>query len=121
MKHEFICSQCGQNKVHESDFSTGYATDRTTGNKICFDCCGINDAKELKELPIGKKTIQYWDGKNIINWPGTLKINPYCVNKGRHNIAGKREDIYFKFEGFNYHAVQYGEMSQITHIKKMKS
>ena len=119
MKHEFKCSQCGQNKVHESDFSTGYGKDKD-GNIICYDCCGKNDASELINLPIGGKAIQYWDGKNIKNWPSSLVIAPYYTKKGKHNIAGTREDIYFRFGGFNFHATQYGNISQIAHIKKIK-
>jgi len=117
MKHEFTCSQCGQNKVHESDFSTGYGRDKNN-NIICYSCCGINDAKELTDLPKGKKTVQYWDGENIVNWPASLVIKPYYTTKGRHNMAGTREDIYFRFNGFKYHAVQYGKNSQIAHIRK---
>lgn len=119
MKHEFTCSKCGQHKIHESDISTGYATDKND-NKICFACCGLNDAKELDELQPKKKIIQYWDGKEITNWPGTLKIKPYYTKKGRHNMAGTREDIYFKFHGRTFHAVQYGSNSQIAHIKLTK-
>jgi|CXWK01.1.fsa_nt_gi hypothetical protein len=119
MLHEFTCFQCGQNKTHESPVSTGYGRDKND-NKICFDCCGINDAKELTEMPIGAKTVQYWDGKNIINWPSSLKITPYYTTKGRHNMARTREDIYFRFNGFNFHATQYGNNSQIAHIRKTK-
>ena len=119
MLHEFKCSQCGQDKKHESPVSTGYGTDKT-GNKVCFECCGINDAKELNELPIGAKIVHYWDGKNIVNWPSSLVIAPYYTHKGKHNMAGTREDIYFKFNGANFHAVQYGNFSQIAHIRKTK-
>ncbi len=119
MTHNFKCSQCGQDKTHDSEFSTGYGYDKDN-NKICFACCGLNDAKELTELPIGKKTVQYWDGKNITNWPSSLVIKPSYTTKGRHNIAGSREDIYFKFNGFNFHATQYGNNSQIAHIRKTK-
>ena len=120
MVHEFTCHQCGQHKIHEDNISTGYGSDKE-GNKICFQCCGVNDAKELTDLPIGGKTIQYWDGKNIINWPSSLVIKPYYVTNGKHNIARTRTDINFRFNGFNFHAVQYGDMSQIAHIKKIKN
>lgn len=119
MLHEFTCHVCGQHKTHESDFSTGYGSDEND-NKICFDCCGKQDAERLKNLQGKEKMLLYWDGKNIINWPSTLKISPYYVAKGRHNIAGKREDIYFNFEGNKYHATQYGDMSQIAHVRKTK-
>ncbi len=119
MTHSFKCSQCGKDKVHESEFSTGYGTDKE-GNKICFECCGLNNAKELDNLKKGEKSIQYWDGKNIINWPSSLVIKPYYTTKGRHNIARIREDIYFNFNGNKFHATQYGNNSQIAHIRKIK-
>lgn len=120
VKTEFVCHQCGQHKSFLSDITTGYGIDKD-GNKVCYECCAKNDAKELIELQPGKKTIQYWDGRNITNWPGSLKISPYHTSKGRHNIAGTRTDIYFKFEGFSFHATQYGDMTQIAHIRKLKN
>ena len=45
----FTCSQCGKTKTHQSEISTGFGTDKD-GNKVCFDCCGWNDAKELDGL-----------------------------------------------------------------------
>lgn len=118
MVHTFFCTKCEKEKTHESDISTGYGTDKD-GNKICFDCCGIDDANNLTNLKKGDKYILYWDGQNIINWPSSLKIKPYSVKKGKHNMARTRDDIYFKFNGFNFHAVQYGSNSQIAHIKKI--
>lgn len=88
-------------------------------SEICYDCCAENDAKQLKELSGKEKMLLYWDGRNITNWPGSLKITPSHKTKGKHNIAGVREDIYFNFEGNQYHATQYGNMSQIAHIRKV--
>lgn len=120
MKHEFICSQCQQNKVHESEVSTGYGYN-SKDEKICFECCGVNDAAELKQLQPKQKAVQYWDGKNITNWAASLVINPYAVTHGSHNMAGKRTDVYFRFEGRKFHAVQDGNFSQIAYINVLKS
>lgn len=122
MKHEFICYQCGLNKIHESDFTTGYATDKE-GNKVCFDCCGLNDAKELTELKPKEKFWLYLDTKKkqITNWPGTLVIPINYIREGNHNMAGKRYDTWFKFNGNSYHATQYGDNTQVAHIRKIAS
>jgi len=120
METTFTCSQCGETKTHNDNLTTGYGKD-SKGNVVCFSCCGINDEKELIELPTGKKICHYWDGKNIINWQGTLKITPYYIKKGRHNMAGTREDIYFNFKGHKFHATQYGNFSQIAYIQKLKA
>lgn len=118
MTHSFTCFQCKENKTHESDFTTGYGNDKD-GNKICFDCCGKNDLAELMNLPIGGKTTQYFNGKQVINWPSTLKITPNYVKNGRHNIAGSRIDVWFGFDGLRFHGVQYGSNTQIIHIKRI--
>lgn len=117
MNHEFTCSKCHGHKIHESDISTGYATDKD-GNKVCFECCGKEDLKTLKELQPKEKTLLYWDGKEVTNWPGSLRIKPNSTRKGRHNIAGSREDVWFYIDNQCYHGIQYGNNSQILHIKK---
>lgn len=119
MKHEFICFQCGLNKIHESDFSTGYGTDKS-GHKICFDCCGLNDAKVLENLKPKEKFCLYWNGKQVTNWPVTLAINPHYVTKGKHNLARTRETVYFTFAGRKFMGIQYGEYTQVLHIKLVK-
>lgn len=120
MRHEFSCTQCGERKVHESDLSTGYGKDKD-GNKVCFDCCGINDTNELENLKPKEKFTLYMDtkAKKLTNWPGTLVIPLSFIKEGKHNMAGKRYDTWFKFNGGNYHAVQYGDNTQIAHIKKV--
>lgn len=165
MKHEFICSQCNEHKTHKSDMTTGYGTNKE-GGKICFSCCGKNDILELINLQNKQKVWQYFDGKNIVNWPSTMKIKPNFTKKGRHNIAGSREDVWFTIgigyvnnnelpiingnaivdgkeiklnkrdNGYfiedqekcilidgitwlKFHGIQYGNNSQILHIKKV--
>jgi hypothetical protein len=122
MKHEFTCSQCCQQIAHEDKFSTGYGIDKD-GHKVCFACCGVNDAKELETMPIKGKTILYLDtkAKTLSNWPGTFKIQLHYIREGRHNIAGKRYDAWFNYKGNEFHAVQYGNNTQIAHVKRIVS
>lgn len=117
---EFDCYQCKEHKIHESDISTGYGSDKD-GNKICFDCCGKNDMEQLRNLKPKEKMCLYLNTKNkkITNWPGTLKIQLHYIREGKHNIAGKRYDTWFSLGQFNYHGVQYGNNTQIIHIKKL--
>lgn len=121
MKTEFTCSVCKEHKTHEDNLSTGYGKDKD-GNIICFDCCGKQDAKTLTELPLKEKFHLYLNTKEktLSNWPGTLKISVGYIKKGRHNIAGNRYDTWFRYAGNNYHAVQYGDNTQIAHIQKTK-
>lgn len=117
MKHEFTCTQCNEHKTHESDFSTGYGKDKD-GNIVCYACCGLNDAKELKALTGKEKMCLYYDGINVTNWSGSLKIKPNNTTKGRHNIAGSRIDVWFYLDSQCYHGTQYGNNSQILHVRK---
>lgn len=116
----FTCSVCKQTKEPSKDgISTGYGTDQQ-GNKICFDCCGKRDVEELHNLPIGGKTIQYWDGKHVINWPGTLSITPAKVVVGKHNIARTQTLVYFNLDRHRYLGKQYGNFTQILHVTRLK-
>jgi len=119
--HEFKCSDCNEDKRYESPHTTGYGT--FDGLKVCFDCCGKRDEKNMDET--GKATLYlakrgpYW---YVSNWPDTLKI---CINfpgvrKGRHNIAGVRYDVWFNFGGFRWHGTQYGDRTQLCHCKRTK-
>lgn len=57
----------------------------------------------------------------ITNWPGSLSFPVYGVRKGRHNIAGSRYDCWFNGpDGHVWHAVQYGEWTQIAHCRRTK-
>lgn len=56
----------------------------------------------------------------VTNWPGHIFAWVRHCNKGRHNIAGTRIDVWFPFEGFMWHGVQYGENTQIVYCKRTK-
>lgn len=140
----FTCDQCGEHVEHKSDLTTGYGTDKD-GKKICFACCGVNDRRDLLALPIGGKYWLYLSSKinedqanlnplgyrsknyrefyrehYVSNWPGTLSIKVPCPRKGRHNIARTRYDVWFKLEDAYFHGVQYGEWTQVCHIRRIK-
>lgn len=115
----FHCCQCKQDKPLQTEGGTGYGYNQQR-ETICYECCGKNDEKELNEMPIGAKTIQYFDGTHVVNWPGTLKIKPRYQRTGKHNIARIRIDFWFTFNGNNFHGVRYGDNTEIAHIRKIK-
>ena len=118
----FTCSKCGQTKEHKSDFITGYVTNKEN-EKICFDCCAIEDKKQMVETG---KIILYFtekEGKHfVINWPSTLSFPCYPkIALGKHNMAGKRYDYWFKGpDGFIWHGYTIGDNTQIAHCKRTK-
>jgi len=121
---EFTCHTCGENIIHTDTLTTGYGCDKDD-NKVCFSCCGKEDARVM--ATDGKITlylthdelISYGRGA-VSNWPGTLII-PCTVRKGRHNIARTRYDVWFTGpDGSQWHGVQYGENTQICHCRKLR-
>lgn len=125
-----ICSMCGKECVPDG-IGTGYGSN-AKGEKFCYDCCGELDRQELASLDYGEGMSLYlthgneergedknaWYAKN---WPGTISIRVGTPRKGRHNLAGTRYDVWFDFRGKSYHGVNYGEDSQILHVKRVKA
>ena len=123
-KTVFTCSVCNTEKTHTHEFTTGYGINKD-GDKVCFDCCGKQDAERLEGLPRGGRDMLYLvkndAGKwTVSNWPGTLVIPVYQMTTGRHNIARTRTDVWFNFKGFRFWGVSFGGFTQIVHIKKVK-
>ena len=118
----FKCSQCKRIKQSVNPYTTGYGKDRK-GHKLCFECCGLNDRKDL--LKTGKSVlyISKRDGRYIVtNWPDTLNIAVSHVSISDHNFAGRngRTDVWFWLDGFRYHGVNIGD-NQILRINRVKN
>ena len=114
------CSQCG-NEFKPDGIGTGYGVDPQTKKKICYTCCGINDLNKLKNSKIGDRFCYYLSKGKVINWPNTMIIEPYYFRVGRHNIAGRRTDVWFNVDGNKFWGVNYGDNSEILHIKRIKN
>lgn len=121
----FHCADCGQDKPVKTEGGTGYGyfgPDQPDNKPICYECCGKREATTMRET--GKATL-YLEHKGrdtsgwVTNWPGTLRL-PCGVSIGRHNMAGKRYDVWFVFEGYQWHGVTYGDNTQICHCKRTK-
>jgi len=131
MRRVFECDQCKTTVVHNSTFTTGYGYN-AKDEKICFDCCAVNDRHSMiedgdsKRLPLylNKKPISknglFYQWK-ITNWPGTLVFTAYCSKNGRHNLAGKRIDVWFRGpDGHVWHGWQVGDSTTIVHCKRTR-
>jgi hypothetical protein len=130
----FVCGRCGEVLPVQTEGGTGYAYETENGPPVCYACCGEIDRARMIET--GRAVLylthnrasgnysntfgQYVDGK-VSNWPGTLNF-PARVRIGRHNIAGRRYDVWFNGpDGYEWHGVQYGDNSQLTHSKRTKT
>lgn len=119
----FICTQCQQTKEIPQSGGTGYGIDKDE-NKVCYQCIGENDLKAFESANIGEKFTMYLSIKGgkaeITNWPGSFKKEANHMRTGRHNMAGKRYDTYFKIAGKQFWGVTYGDQTQIHHVKCVK-
>jgi hypothetical protein len=127
----FKCIDCGEEKPLQTNGGTGRAlTD--AGESVCYACCAVRDRAYMVEH--GRITLyltlaarpQAWGGLTragtVSNWPGTLNLGfDLPVTLGRHNIAGRRYDVWFDGpDGHKWHGVTYGDNTQICHCKRTK-
>ena len=102
------------------------AYDHETDNRICFKCCGDLDREALIATNVSEKVpvclyLTHSNGKyKITNWPETLEIPVHTPRKGRHNIAGVVRTVWFQYEEQSYIGRNYGEWSDICHVKRIK-
>lgn len=122
--------ECGHPESDHSSITRGYGW--MNGERHCYDCCAERDRYQMLET--GKATLYLTlkdaftpdgnpNGKTgeISNWPGSLKFRTGPIRKGRHNMARVRYDTWFTGpDGKEWHAVQYGDNTQIAHCKRVK-
>lgn len=118
------CSICSE-RINGTEISPGYAL-CDTGEKICYKCCGVQDAVRLSALKGKEKMYLYLsfnkEKKNyeITNWPCTLIINPTRIHIGKHNIAGVQTHVWFRFNHEWFHGGNFGQHSQVLTVRKIK-
>ena len=119
MDKSFKCSVC-KNIVVPDEGTAGYGV-KGNGHKICYPCCATRDSADMIKTGRACLYLVNRDGRQYItNWPGSLSIGPVYVRKGKHNIAGTRYDAWFTFDNQKWHGVNYGEMTQIIHCRRLK-
>lgn len=120
---KIYCTKCGK-ECRPDGFTAGYGVIPETEDKICYSCCGELDKQQLLKAKPGDKFYMYLTGNiqygyYVSNWPGSFKIRVY-PRKGRHNIAGVRYDFWFCLGNNEFHGVQYGDNTQVAHIRCLK-
>lgn len=113
---------CGHVPSPHDEHTTGYGKD-SLGKTLCYACAGERDKETMRTTG---KIVLYLSadpmtGKyKVTNWPSSLVIEQVSVKEGRHNIAGTRKDIWFMFEGAQWHGVMCGEYTQLVHCRRTK-
>jgi len=120
----FTCMDCRESIALPDYLATGgagYAIDVATGGRVCYPCCGKNDERNMRETGKGVLYLVARDGKYVLtNWPATLTIPVDGMSTSSHNIARTRTDVWFTFDGAQWHGTQYGDMSQICRVQRNK-
>lgn len=131
----FDCADCGRNVSHgigPNGGAAGYAK-RGNGDKVCFDCCGRSDAQLLRETKPGERVAMPLylqcepysrNGSRrslgfVTNWPNTLRLRCH-TRTGSHNWGIARYDCWFAFDGSEFHGVQYGDNTEVVHVRRLK-
>lgn len=119
--HRFVCADCGEEKVHTDSLTTGYGIDRE-GRKVCYACCAKRDIADMTARGRAVLYLTVREEKPVVtNWPGTLRIPVKSRRIGSHNLAGRREDVWFVGpDGCEWHGVCYGHNTQLCHCRRLK-
>lgn len=122
---------CGHAESPHSDHTRGYSTD-SNGKRSCYNCSAEIQRQFMRDD--GRATLYLTKNLNfdparlsspyapthyIGDWPGGIKLPVWHVKKGRHNITRVRYDFRFRFEGTEWHGVQYGDNTQLAHCKRL--
>lgn len=119
----FTCAKCGAEIIAcgcGCGCGTGYAILPDIG-KICYECSAEIEKQFMRD---NGHSILYMcekgTGYEITDWPGRLKIPVSFWKQSKHNMARIRVDVWFMFEGQVWHGVQYGEFTQLCHVRRTR-
>ena len=125
-----VCVDCGKTIV-PSGITTGFGHRQPNNvlgkvaGTVCFDCYGKDDEAVLRLtgrsdcLPLYLSKDE--NGYYVSNWPGTLRYRVRAFKEGRHNIAARRIDLWYKdSDNALWWGVCYGKDTQIVHCRRIK-
>lgn len=119
------CARCN-NKISRktNTIGTGYGINMQD-EKICYPCCGEEDKEYMRKH--GRIMLYFSVFNNgtsnfgkVTNWPGSLVFNYLEYTKGGHNWGLDRYDVWFPFDGYIWHGVNIGNMTELCHCKRTK-
>jgi hypothetical protein len=124
LKDTFKCQSCHRELPTNKSGGTGYGITKS-GKKICYECAGKAELKEIAGKSGGDKHTFYLikkDGKVVIsNWPGSYQFPVHSMTSGKHNMAGKRLDVWFKDHmGHEWHGINIGDNDLVRAVKIKK-
>jgi hypothetical protein len=112
---DVVCSRCGS---VVANCAWG-----ENGETLCYSCCAEIEKQFMRDygaITLYLNLTAYHTCEEVLNWPGTLRFKVLECRKGNHNFAGIRRDVWFEFEGWIWHGVQYGDYSELCHCRITK-
>lgn len=128
------CSMC---KAHIFPKKFGVVYKGKRKQYLCFGCCADVDRERMKNEGKATMYLQYVSpchnpqftsgGINLTaseyvvsNWTGSLTMVTTKVQVGRHNMTGRRWDVWFRMNDQKWWGVSYGNNTQLLHCKRIK-
>lgn len=119
----FTCATCGQRKGLNTGGcgATGYARTADRDEFMCYPCAAAAIAADLVRDGRGMLYLANRGGAlSLSDWAGERVYKVHRHTQGRHNIARVRYDVWFTGpDGKNWHGVQYGDNTQICHVRRL--
>lgn len=118
------CDDCGKS-ITPMGVAAGFAL-MPRGDHVTYLCykCTANHEKETMRSTGKIDLYLVGDGKaqpfKVSDFSGHLTFKPTRVSVGKHNVASKRWDVWFRFENETWHGVCYGNSTQVLHCKRIK-
>lgn len=96
---------------------------------VCYSCCAEQDKEAMRRegrivlylSDVGgadpRGSIR--DRLRVTNWPASLSLPVSAVRHSRNNFGAQRTDVWFRFEGQEWHGVNVGD-NQILRCRRLK-
>ena len=116
--------ECGHAPSEHESPRTGYGV-ADDGDRYCYECCAERDRAQMEKdgritLYLIRKETRGERRYEVTNWPGSLIFPVHSVSVGRHNWAGTQTTAYFRLEGREWIARQYGDGNEVAHCRRLK-
>ena len=110
---------CGHaESAHDEKFTNGYATERDTGRKVCYDCAADADRRLLTETG---RVFAYVssDGERLTTWSGIVLGRITRAASSRNNFGARVVRVWGCINGHNVYGMGGGSGMCIT-LRKIR-
>ena len=96
---EMATLNCGHaESAHDASFTTGYATERDTGRKVCYGCAAAADVGQIVNTGRGMAYLSS-DGHTLTTWPGLVIGTVSRTSVARSRFGGSITRVWASIGG----------------------